>query len=197
VYQNFASINTILKPVEKTITNTSEKIFSTNAYVVKYQTPDNTVIAEPQTPAPDNTLTAQPTLNIASLEQKIHVLINKQRQASGLSPLAFDARLSDIARAHSQDMIKNGYFDHVDMNGLDPHGRYLQAGYQCSIYTTGENMMSLNGYSGEEVIATDTIMSWMESSGHRENILDPVYQIEGIGISGIAGGKIYITEDFC
>src|SRR5215831_6241466 len=52
----------------------------------------------------------QPQIQPLDLEQQINVLVNSQRQANNLNALAFDERLSQIAREHSQDMVNRGYF---------------------------------------------------------------------------------------
>src|SRR5689334_3988307 len=57
---------------------------------------------------------AQPQIRVSDLEQKIAGLVNSQRQSNSLKPLAIDDRLSKVARDHSEDMIKRGFFDHVN-----------------------------------------------------------------------------------
>jgi len=159
-----------------------------------------------------------PVINIPSLEQQVHEGINGQRMSNGLSALSYDSSLASIARKHSADMAANNYFSHTNLQGLDPSGRATQAGYSCyknygSYYTTGiaENIMQNNLYdsvtyydgipryawNSQEEIAQSTVRGWMNSPGHRKNILTSTYDKEGIGVAIASDDKVYITEDFC
>jgi len=156
-----------------------------------------------------------PSLDSAALEKLIHTLINQQRNSNGLSSLSFDPSLAAIARGHSQDMAKNNYFSHVNLQGLDPAARGNQQGYPCrkdysSYYTYGiaENIFEtshwttyngirVNDFESLESIAQKTVDSWMSSPGHRKNILTSTYDREGIGVGVGSDYTVYITEDFC
>ena len=159
------------------------------------------------------------TISTTVLEQLVHELINQQRTAKGLDVLHFDAALADIARKHSEDMAAHGYFAHENPIGQDPTARGVSAGYVCrknygSYYTYGiaENLFQNNLYSSAtyfsnretiydwnspEKIAQITVAGWMNSSGHRGNILTRTFDREGIGIAIASDDKVYITEDFC
>jgi CBS domain-containing protein/uncharacterized protein YkwD len=159
------------------------------------------------------------TPDIATLELKIHSLINAQRLNNGLIGLSFDDSLASIARQHSYDMSFHNYFSHISLGGRDPSARATAAGYSCyknygSYYTNGiaENIFQTyvygaiwytNGietsrewYSSDE-IASQVVDGWMNSPGHRQNILTSAYDKEGIGIAISNQGAVYITEDFC
>jgi uncharacterized protein YkwD len=159
-----------------------------------------------------------PAVDIPTLEKKIHELINQQRRSNGLSALSYDSSLGSIARKHSADMAQNNFFAHVNPQGLDPTDRGTRDGYSCyknygSFYTTGiaENIMQNNLYgsvtyyngipryawNSQEEIAQSTVSGWMDSPGHRQNILTSTYDREGIGIAIASDDKVYITEDFC
>jgi len=160
---------------------------------------------------------AQPKIRIPDLEARIHALINKERQKHGLSRLAWDDRLSRIAREHSRDMAKRNYFSHDSPEGHDFSYRYQRGGYTCAvrgrgvIYTGGENIFQNNLYNSvttvngvayydwnrEEEIAETTVQGWMNSTGHRKNILTPHWEREGIGIVVAPDDKVYITQNFC
>lgn len=156
--------------------------------------------------------------NSAALAADIHDLINAERDASGLEPLQWDRALASIAYAHSMDMAKRDYFDHLSPEGDDFADRYDEAGYDLetqvgnTVYIGGENLLLTNVvrsytyeeetgevleyvYSGLEDIARETVEGWMESPDHRENILTP-FSREGIGIYVTPEGEIYITENF-
>jgi uncharacterized protein YkwD len=152
----------------------------------------------------------QPQIQPLDLEQKISVLVNSQRQANNLNALAFDERLSQIAREHSQDMVNRGYFSHIDPNGKVPQDRLRAARYSCP-KTSGENIFQANLYSRVTIrgnqktydwnsldqIAESTVKEWMASPGHRENILKRFYSRSGVGVVFANNGEVYITQVFC
>jgi uncharacterized protein YkwD len=156
-----------------------------------------------------------PEPDISSMEQRIHDLINQQRTSHGLSALRFDSSLSAVARKHSADMAKNIFFAHINLQGLDPSDRASQTGYSCyknygSYYTTGiaENIfqthhsttyngITVNDLESSETIVQSTVTSWMNSPGHRQNILTSTYDSEGIGVAISSDKIVYVTEDFC
>ncbi len=156
-----------------------------------------------------------PVMDIPILEKQIHELINQQRNSNGLSSLSYDPSLASIARKHSADMALNNYFEHVNLQGLDPTGRGSREGYSCyknygSYYTQGiaENIFKTShttSYNERivydlipmEEIAQSTVNGWMNSPGHRKNILTATYDREGIGVAISSDNKVYVTEDFC
>ena len=151
-------------------------------------------------------------LDRAAVERYVHEAINEERTARGLEPLAFDTELRDIARAHSQDRAERGYFAHVDPDGNDVVDRYEAAGYDCSVngYTGGENIAQTwydtpvvtdDGetvqYETEEELAEGIVTQWMNSPGHRENILATQWENEGIGIYVTDDDRVFATQNFC
>ncbi len=160
----------------------------------------------------------QKGIDIGLLEIEIHNLINNERRNNGLTALSLDSKLSDIARVHSQDMAQNNFFAHENLRGQDPTARASAQGYSCyksygSYYTSGiaENIFQNNLYtsttsinfipfhdwSTQSEIAESTVQGWMNSPGHRQNILTSTYDKEGIGVAIASDDKVYITEDFC
>jgi len=166
----------------------------------------------------DLSIIPKPQINIPQLEAEIHDLINSQRQQNGVPPLNYDIALSAIARSHSQDMVNRGYFDHVNPEGDGPTQRALKAGYPVhkelggGWYSDGiaENIFQNNlwdtvtyyngipfyDWKSQSEIASSTVYGWMNSPGHRQNILDSSYNNEGLGVSISSDDKVYITEDF-
>jgi uncharacterized protein YkwD len=142
-------------------------------------------------------------ISIPTLEHKIHTLINSERQTAKIMPLVLDEELSKIARGHSQDMAKRGFFDHVNPDGKSPRDRVRMAGYNCP-KTVGENIFQNNLYSRVQIrgtvktyywnsldeIATSTVQGWMSSPGHRQNILQREYGKTGIGVA-IADDEVF------
>ena len=159
----------------------------------------------------------KPVLRANDLERRIHKLINRERGIHGLSPLAGDDMLATIARGHSKDMGSRRYFSHESPEGHDFSFRYRQEGYTCSlrigntVYMGAENIFqnirfnsvtTVNGeayydWNSEEQIAETTVRGWMDSPGHRKNILTPHWRSEGIGVFLSPDEKIYITQNFC
>ena len=152
----------------------------------------------------------KPEIRLPDLEQRVHQLINVQRQANNREALAWDEALANLARAHSEDMAKRGYFKHVNPEGLSPMKRAEAAGYKlCQLI--GENIYQNNLYSrvitekkrttydwnSMDKIAATTIKGWMDSPSHRQNILDKNYTREAVGLAIGDDDKIYVTQMFC
>jgi len=160
---------------------------------------------------------SKPRIVVADLEQQIHRLINNERKQHGLHVIAWDDALARIARQHSRDMAMRSYFAHESPEGHDFSYRYRREGYRCAIPTGttvhlgAENILQNNLYdsvvtvNGEAFyawnsqvkIAETTVHGWMKSSGHRQNILRPYWNNEGIGVFIAPDGKVYITQNFC
>jgi len=152
----------------------------------------------------------KPEIRIPTLEKLIHQAINLNRRVNEEEPLMWDDKLGNLARAHSEDMVKRGYFKHLTPEGLSPMKRLEQAGY-TSCRLVGENIYQNNLYSrvitekkkttydwnSMETISLTTVKGWMDSEGHRKNILDKNYVREGIGVAIAPDDKVYITEIFC
>ena len=159
----------------------------------------------------------KPHITVSELEKRIHVLINEERRKHGLSALTGNDALSRIARKHSSDMAKRNYFSHYSPEGHDFSYRYKQEGYSCAIpvneriYLGAENIFQNNLYdrvvfiddvahyewNSMAKIAETTVQGWMNSPGHRKNILTPHWKNEGIGVVVSPDDKVYITQNFC
>ena len=159
----------------------------------------------------------QPRVDASGLERRIHKLINRERLKHGLDQLAWNDILSRVARGHSGDMARRNYFSHDSPEGHDFTYRYRGEGYTCALRTGmtihggAENIFQNNLYDSvttvngkayydwntEEQIAETTVRGWMDSPGHRKNILTPHWRTEGIGVHIGPGEKIYITQNFC
>lgn len=119
-------------------------------------------------------------------EQEMFRSVNTERVRAGLQPLAFDDDLRNVARAHSQDMLKRGYFSHFTPEGISPFDRMEKYGIEYQ--SAGENL----------ALAPSTELAMqglMNSPGHRKNILSPNFGRIGIGvIDGGIYGKMYSQE---
>jgi uncharacterized protein YkwD len=113
--------------------------------------------------------------NVTLLKSKIIEETNKQRVANGFVVLAQNAKLGDAAEAKANDMFLNQYFEHVSPAGIDPGALVASYGYEYII--TGENLI-LGNFKDE----ADIVQAWMESPGHRANILNASYSEIGVAV---------------
>ncbi|MFI1509365.1 sigma-70 family RNA polymerase sigma factor [Streptomyces sp. NPDC020597] len=120
-------------------------------------------------------------------ESQVIALVNKERAAVGCGPLTGDALLHKSAQGHSDDMAARDFFDHTNPDGADPGARITAAGYRWSTY--GENIAK--GQQTAQAVMT----SWMNSPGHRANILNCDFKNIGVGIHDGAGGPWW-TQNF-
>lgn len=159
----------------------------------------------------------QPAIAPTDLAKRIHAQINERRVKHGLRTLRWKDSLSRIALKHSRDMANRNYLGHDTPEGKSFSDRYRQAGYTCEIrignlvHAGAENialgrlynsMITRNGvadyhWNSVQQIALKTVDGWMNSPGHRENILAPHWRQEGFGIEIGPGNRIYITQNFC
>jgi uncharacterized protein YkwD len=105
-------------------------------------------------------------------------LINAQRARYGDQPLTENAMLERAALQHSLDMAKRKYFEHVDPDGVHPEARIVRQGYPPIL--VGENLAwaELDKSTPAHIVSL-----WMQSPGHRANILEPRYRDIGIGMA--------------
>lgn len=129
----------------------------------------------------------QPTGGITADDQQAFALLNQDRKANGLPPLTLSADLSRVAAAHSQDMIDRHYFNHNDPDGKTPFDRMRDAGISFSY--AGENIAMNQSVAAAE-------QAFMNSPGHRANILSPNFHKVGLGVRRDNSGNIYVTQDF-
>ena len=115
----------------------------------------------------------------SSAEGAVLALVNQERAAAGCGPVAADAALAAVARAHSADMRDRRYFSHDTPEGLDPFDRARAAGVS---YARAENIAQ-----GQPDPAA-VMAAWMDSPGHRANILNCDLTRLGIGVAQGPGG---------
>jgi len=100
-------------------------------------------------------------------------LTNQYRQQNGLQPLTFNSRLGTAAQNHSQNMALQDFFNHTGLDGSEAWDRVSATGYQWS--RVGENIAA-----GQRT-AQDVVQGWINSTGHRANILNPNFTEIGVG----------------
>ncbi|MBQ0996527.1 sigma-70 family RNA polymerase sigma factor [Streptomyces sp. RK62] len=118
---------------------------------------------------------------------QVVALVNKERATAGCGPLAEDSLLDKSAQEHSADMAARDFFDHTNPDGADPGQRITAAGYRWSTY--GENI-AMGQQTPEAVME-----SWMNSPGHRANILNCSFKDIGVGVHEGPGGPWW-TQNF-
>jgi len=126
---------------------------------------------------------------VMTKEEKLVLdLTNAERKKQNLPPFTPLPILFKVARAHSANMAKQEKLEHV-LDGKQPWQRVLEAGYKTN--WVGENCAAGEAYPPKEVVK-----NWMDSEGHRMNILDKTYTEIGIGIVKSDKGEIYYTQVF-
>jgi uncharacterized protein YkwD/stress response protein SCP2 len=119
---------------------------------------------------------------------EVVALTNAERAADGLPPLAVDTLLTDAAQAHSDDMVARAFYSHTSPDGRQPWDRAAAAGSERR--TIGENIAC-----GQRS-PTEVVRGWMNSPGHRANILKPDFTHIGIGLAGGGTAGTYWTQLF-
>ncbi|MFJ3204236.1 sigma-70 family RNA polymerase sigma factor [Streptomyces sp. NPDC086989] len=123
----------------------------------------------------------------AGVAGQVIALVNSERAKAGCGPLKEDPQLRAAAQGHSDDMAARDFFSHTNPDGADPGKRTTAAGYRWSTY--GENIAR-----GQQT--ADSVMdSWMNSPGHRANILNCSFKDIGVGIHSGPGGPWW-TQNF-
>jgi uncharacterized protein YkwD len=115
-------------------------------------------------------------------------LTNVQRAANGCDALTWNTKLATAAAKHSADMAANDYFSHDSLDGRDPFQRMKDEGYSFS--AAAENIAA-----GQPTPA-DVVDGWMNSSGHRANILNCGLTELGVGVARGGSYGVYWTQDF-
>jgi uncharacterized protein YkwD len=128
------------------------------------------------------------TIEITELEKAVLDLTNKAREEEKLPPLKPNAILFKAAREHTLNMIKQNKMDHV-LDGKKPSDRTKEAGYKSG--WIGENIAAGQGWLPHVAFKV-----WMESPGHKANILNRTYSEIGIGVSRSTKGEYFYTQVF-
>lgn len=128
-----------------------------------------------------------PTMDssVTAYEQEVVRLVNEIRKEKGLKPLTYDWQLSRVARIKSQDMKDNRYFSHTSPTYGSPF--QMMRDFGISYRTAGENIA--HGYATPQAV----VNAWMNSPGHRANILNSTFTTIGVGY--VSGGN-YWTQMF-
>ena len=135
-----------------------------------------------------NPVEDEPTVGEEEYVIEVLNIINQRRAENGAGPLEIDNDLSEVALGHSLDMAERNFFDHNNPDGLSPFARMKN--YGISYSAAAENIAA--GQQTPEAV----MEAWMNSDGHRKNLLNPVYTKIGIGIARGGYYGIYWTTCF-
>ncbi|NGN66868.1 CAP domain-containing protein [Streptomyces sp. A7024] len=155
----------------------------------KSSTPTRTPSEKPSTkaPAPEPTKSASKTPSATtSAEQTVLTLVNQERAKAGCQPVKLDPALASLAGGFSEDMANRDFFDHTDPDGDDPWDRAEAAGVDN---LGGENI------ARGQANAQSVMDSWMQSEGHKANILNCDFKTLGVGAYFADGGPWW-TQSF-
>lgn len=189
------------KNVEKKAYNDTKKKENTNSACSK-NTNNKNANTDNKNTNTDNKNTSgnkdgqAPTTNekfMAQVEQKIFEKVNAERSKAGVPTLSYNKTMEKYARMKSQDMGDRGYFDHKD-----PEGNLITAKMKndgVSYKAWGENIAYIGGESDANALADQFMTNWMNSPGHRQNILSKDFTGIGVGVYK-SGDKVYATQEF-
>jgi len=154
------------------------------------QKPESTPSTPSTTPEqkPESTPEQKPSTDFSSYQQQVLDLVNAERTKRGISALTLDSNLSSVATKKSQDMVNKNYFDHTSPTYGSPFDMMKQFG--ISYRTAGENIAK-----GQKT-PQEVVTAWMNSEGHRKNILNPNFTNLGVGIAKDSKGTTYWTQMF-
>lgn len=161
---------------------------------VKYQVGISEIIAaNPQVknPAliyPGQKLNIPLDTDVKTLEMKVVDLVNQQRISNGLQPLTNNWQLERVARYKANDMANNNYFNHISPTYGSPFNMMEDFGIYFS--SAGENI-AMGQTTPQQVVN-----AWMNSPGHRANILSATYTQIGVGYAKNKNGVVYWSQMF-
>ena len=130
---------------------------------------------------------------MAQVEQAIFNKVNEERAKAGVSPLSYNSTMEKYARIKSQDMGDNNYFSHADLSGNYITSKMKADGVTYRAW--GENIAYIGGITDPTALANKFMENWMNSEGHRKNILSTNFDSIGIGVYQ-SGNRVYATQEF-
>ncbi|AGZ41081.1 CAP domain-containing protein [Actinoplanes friuliensis] len=122
------------------------------------------------------------------LERRVVAAVNEERRRARLGRLVAEPLLAVAARAHSDDMAQRGYFSHHSPEGTTAGDRVAVTGYQFAV--VGENI------AWGQRTAREVMTAWMNSRGHKANILDAGFTRIGVGVAADRHGSPVWTQVF-
>ncbi|MBK7929629.1 MAG: CAP domain-containing protein [Bryobacterales bacterium] len=123
-----------------------------------------------------------------AVEREVAAAINRERKREGLAALAWSERVAGVARGHSEEMARGRYFGHEDLQSRRVSERLSGAGVRFR--ACGENLYWQPGGAG---FVEKALAGWMQSGGHRANLLGRAYRELGAGIAVDERGRWVAT----
>ena len=173
----------------------------------------NPAVTDPDDPGNSSYRTDVERVRSVTVENFVHAKINERRAEHGLEPLPWDGTIASVARAHSYDMARRNYFSHTNPDGQGPYDRFRDVDNYCRGY--GENIAmtwvdrrverpgggGTVRYETAEGLATGLVNQWMNSTPHRNAILEegesPRWDRAGVGVYIADDGSVYASQNFC
>jgi uncharacterized YkwD family protein len=204
-YKYNYTYNTNSNTQQNTVVNQYPK-FNWTIINTKPSTPTTTT--KPTNPVPTTPTTTEPTAptttttpakpvdtaptasvsGLSAIETEVVRLVNIERQKEGLQPLVASTELSNVARKKSEDMALKNYFSHTSPTYGSPFD--MMKSFGISYRTAGENIAK------GQLTAQSVVNAWMNSSGHRANIMNPSFNKIGVGHFKSSNGTNYWTQMF-
>jgi uncharacterized protein YkwD len=125
------------------------------------------------------------------LAQAVFARVNQERKARGLAPLAWNSKLAAAARQHSERMTRRGQLSHVDPEYGDTAARLDRFGITWS--ACAENLSQETGFQDP---VHQAVEGWLQSPGHRKNLLGRVFTQTGVGAAVSSRGTVTFTQIF-
>jgi len=161
---------------------------------VRYQVGLSEIIAanpqfsNPNLIYPGNKVTVPLYTEVKTIEYQVVQLVNKERSKYGLKPLTANWQLARVARMKSQDMRDRRYFSHTSPTYGSPFN--MMKAFNISYSAAGENI------AAGQPTAQQVMNGWMNSPGHRKNILSPQFTEIGVGYATGGSMRYYWTQMF-
>jgi len=165
---------------------------------------------------------SMPSYDTEAMARTMHEQINAEREAQGLVPLSWSDDLATLSRAHSRDMVERDFFAHTNPDGESPTDRGERLEVSCrsvleadrasgiaeNIYdaaayhsrrTTqqGDTESVTYDWKTDDELSETVVQGWMDSPGHRRNILDDTYEAQGLGVAVSDDLRVLVTQTFC
>jgi uncharacterized protein YkwD len=193
---------------------------SADAFVESAHARPVAVFSQPVSAAADTTV---PAYDLRAIEHAIHEGINAERTQRGRSSLAYADSLHRLGLVHSRDMAERGFFGHNNPGGEGVNDRAAALGLSCvrqlddqttargfgenlyrgtlfnryrDVFQDGERIRREFDWKTESEVASDVVQGWMDSRGHRTNILEKRYATEAIALHA-DGTDFFVTQIFC
>ncbi|WP_454052275.1 CAP domain-containing protein [Clostridium sp. Marseille-Q7071] len=170
-------------PVKKETVSSNKNAAKSNVKSTPKSTPKQTSkpASKPKTETTNNTVKSGNYEYLNAVEDEVLRLCNIEREKQGLAPLAMEEKLRGIARIKSAEMLENNFFDHNSPISGSPSNLMKINGY-TNWTASGENIQMSQGRDKASVTASYIVGQWMNSPGHRANILNKEFKKIGVGI---------------